>query len=312
MTPSSFTLDAVNQVFRDVYAKIKVLGSGSDNIDLSQRRIINAHDSIDPFDYVTRNELNRVTKSVNDALNPTGGPLKNQGPIRSGIFTTRGSAVLHPHELFYATDQNYVGWESDGQAWHYVSGKNHIAQSLISALSALLTVNDFGYALGVTNFGHTLVWTGSGWDFSEGDDGSGYIQSFLIAPVGGVWGICDGSTYTYLKADGTTGSQATPDYSTAAYLKLGTSATAGPTAASGNTPTGTVSAPTFTGNSVTTSAPSATATVDNNGGTTTTVASATHTHTDTATGTVSQPTFTGAAMSSLELRRTQLIGYFRR
>ncbi len=308
MTPTVLTLDAVNQVFRDIYAKIKPLQTG--NIDLSKRRIINAHDSIDPFDYVTRNELTRLSDSVNKALNPTGGPLTHTGPIRSALFVSRGPALQHPHELFYATDHNYVAWLSDGAKWSYVSGKNYAAQSGLTAIAATLGTNDVGYLIGVTDFTHTLKWSGTAWGFAEGDDGSGYISSFLIAPTGGTWGICDGSTYTYLKADGTTGSQAVPDLSTAAYLKLGTSATAGPTAASGNTPTGTVSQPTFTGNAGTTGTDSAS--VDVQSGTGTTVAAHTHTHSDTPTGTVSQPTFTGSAMSSLELRRTQLIGYFRR
>jgi hypothetical protein len=115
-----------------------------------------------------------------------------------------------------------------------------------------------------------------------------------------------------------------PNYTTAAYLKLGTVLAMGPNAASGltdlvsgGTPSGTNSVPTFTGTPATTSVESAdTANVAVTGATS--VAAANHTHTVTPAGTVTAPAFTGAALpphahgpGTLDLENTQLLAFYR-
>lgn len=195
-----------------------------------------------------------------------------------------------------------------------------------------------GYLAYVSDYGHLLTWTGTAWAWAPGELGSDYVEAFLSGPTGAGWHLCDGSVVQRLNADGTLTAVTLPDLSTAAYLKLGTAAAAGPNApagqsggTSGGTPAGVVSQPTFTGNLDTTSAesagtpagsvtqPAATGTesgdvtVQSGGGTTvaaqnhthglsnptfTGAALAAHQHTLTPDGTVSQPTFAGAVLAA--------------
>lgn len=50
----------------------------------------------------------------------------------------------------------------------------------------------------VSDYGHMVRWTGSVWQFAPGDGGSGYMVLFGVAPQAVGWGLCDGSTYSYL------------------------------------------------------------------------------------------------------------------
>jgi len=59
------------QSFKDTESEIRKLRNELDllrskNIDLKQRRIVNAHSSIDPYDYVIRKELLRINDSINN------------------------------------------------------------------------------------------------------------------------------------------------------------------------------------------------------------------------------------------------------
>lgn len=321
MIPNTFTLSALQDFAREVQNKLDSLLI--QNVDMNGRRVINAGRAVDSFDYVTLYDAQRLIDGLTTTQSMTTGTglLNAAHDVRFGAFSTRGAAVAHANELFFASDHNYVGWLSTGSAWVWASGENNAAQAGLATIAALLGTNDASYLVNVTDFTHQLRWTGTAWTFAYGDSGSGYIQGFPIAPPGGTWGVCDGTTYSYLKADGTTANFTTPDYSTSAYLKFGTSATIGPTAASGlttnvsaGTPSGTNSAPTFTGNAVAAASTNATpdlVAADTSGAGVSPVT--------TATGSVSAPTFTGNALAghdhgpnTLELRRSQLIGYFRR
>lgn len=58
---------------------------------------------------------------------------------------------------------------------------------------------------------HLLRWTGSVWTFAPGDTGSGYTATFLTAPTADGWAQCDGSTVSYLLANGTVADQILPN-----------------------------------------------------------------------------------------------------
>ena len=185
-------------------------------------------------------------------------------------------------------------WFSESQIVAMVAS----TQAKLTALAATLGQAQIGLLVNVTDYGHVLQWTGSGWVWGPGEPGSGALVSFAIAPTGTGWHACDGSIVSYLKADGTLGSVLLPNtVATAAYVKQGSSYASAITAAA--TPTS--STPTFTGGSDTTSIPSSTVAVST---TTTTLAvgSATHTHTVTPTGTVSTPTISlpGDPVANLE------------
>jgi hypothetical protein len=191
-------------------------------------------------------------------------------------------------------------------------------------LPSNLTINQKGFLINVSDYAHILKWTGTGWTWGPGDPGSGYIAPFLSAPTQAGWHLCDGSTVQRLNADGTLTSVVLPNYTTAAYLKLGTVLAMGPNAPSGSTdatsggtPSGTNSVPAFTGTPATTSVESAdTANVAVTGATS--VAAANHTHTVTPAGTVTAPAFTGALLpphahgpGTLDLENTQLLAFYR-
>lgn len=58
---------------------------------------------------------------------------------------------------------------------------------------------------------HLLRFTGTAWSFAPGDNGSGYTQAFLTAPTADGWQLCNGGTFSYLKADGTIANQVLPN-----------------------------------------------------------------------------------------------------
>lgn len=217
---------------------------------------------------------------------------------------------------FYETDRT-VTYLQIGGVWVYVTG---IMATPQSGLPGDLGSHDAGFLADVTDFLHTLRWNGTSWAFADG--GSGQVAQFLADPGTG-WHICDGSNVNRLNADGSISSVTLPDYTTAAYLKLATSAVVGPTAPSGETeaisagtPAGTVTAPIFTGSADTTGDESADQNVQS--GTGATVAAQNHTHSVTPTGTNSAPTFAGVALpthqhgpGTIDLENTQLLAYYR-
>ena len=218
---------------------------------------------------------------------------------------------------FWETNRT-VYYVAIASAWKYASGMMATTQA---GLPADLGLNDAGFLAFVTDYGHLLRWSGSAWTWGPAEGGSGYVQGFLSDPGTG-WALCNGATVNRLNAAGTVTSVVLPDYTTAAYLKLGITASAGPDAASGDSeavsagnPAGTVSTPTFTGTPGTTGTESSLTPVVPIGAAS--VADS-HTHGFTPAGTVSTPTFTGSALAAhdhgpgtLELRRSQLKAYFR-
>lgn len=145
--------------------------------------------------------------------------------------------------IYYETDRTTFYMVIAG-AWAWVAGRYSAALSAIPTLSTA----DAGFVFYVTDYDHTLIWSGSAWGYGSGER-SGYIESFLVdpSPTTG-WSVCDGSTVSYLKSDGTTSSVTLPNLTgNPAYLKLGASASAtiNPAVAPGFTD------PVFSGNPVT-------------------------------------------------------------
>jgi hypothetical protein len=286
MIPKTTALLDIQDAFRDVERKLKPLNVG--NIDLTGRRIINAGKAVGPFDYVTKLDLDSATTPLSEMIQQIQdgtsqqieGAITAQGPVRIGVFASRGSAGLdNQGHIFIASDHQYIGWISSGTAWIYLFGTNQKTQSGLSTLTGLLTVNDRRYRVEVTDYVHVLIWNGSGWGFAPEDDGSNYYVLADEAPLGGFWQACDGSTITFLRGDGTLTTKILDDLTTPAYL-AGSNAAGGVLPASGAT-----------------GVPSATVLVDNHiDGSTVAVATGTHTH---------DPDI-------LQLRRKQMVLYFRR
>lgn len=295
------------------------------------------------------------------------GPGRSPGSengIGSSSGTSGGSGIIVPGALYdtYAnwtatkyspvqfavnttftiTDWNFVTYivrvVAGANKWVYKSERYDVTQATIPTTGfngAALGANDAGLQIGVTDYAHTLKWSGSGWGWADGDTESNYFQDFGSAPTGNGWHACDGSVgVAYLKGDGTTGTRTLPNtVATPAYRKSAAaysatiSAAATPTVTiaaitpSGTnsaptlsmnsyTPAGTISAPTFSGSSsalttnLFTPVALATAALTSLGGSTTsytpagTVSTPTFSGTPaTLTGTVSAPTFTGNSVT---------------
>lgn len=313
MIPQTLSLPALQEFARDVTAKLDSLTVR--NVDMNGRRVINAGRAVSDFDYATLFDVNRIIEGLTTKQSESGpvGLLNAAGVVRFGAFATRGASTAHVNEIFVATDLDYIAWSSTGASWVYAYGMRSVAQADIATFAALLGTNDARVLLEVTDYTHVLKWSGSAWNWGPGESGAHPIEGHPVDPGVG-WGLCDGSTYAYLQADGTTANFTTPDYTTAAYVKFGISSTIGPTAAGGVVSSesahthGVDPPPTTSGNN------SAGTTVDNNGGgSTVSVAADPHTHsTDIASFTSGAGSAHDHGPNTLELRRTLLKAYFRR
>ena len=228
-------------------------------------------------------------------------------------------AASYPGGTTYFETDTGLSYIVVNNLWAYLAGTALATQATLPTLGA----TDAGALYSVTDYGHLLRWSGSAWGWGPGEAGGGFVSSFLVAPSASGWHLCDGSSVNRLNSDGTVSAVTLPNYTTAAYLKLGITASVGPNAASGNTdsvsagtPAGSNTAPSFTGASDTTGFESATVAVQSGAGTT--VAAQNHTHDVTPTGTVSAPVFTGTALAghqhgpgTLELDNTVLLAYYR-
>ncbi len=149
----------------------------------------------------------------------------------------------------------------------------------------VLSVANAGALVLVTDFGHIIYWDGTTAVFA--DEGNDFIAGFETAPNGPVnaWVLCNGIATTKLNADGTTSAVTPPDYTTASYLKFGTSSAIGPTAASGTSADTDIGVTSRNDVAVTGAATAVQS-----------IATALHHH----------------APGTLELQRTQLTAYYRR
>lgn len=234
-----------------------------------------------------------------------------------------------PIRSIFAAVPTETPTSASGVSWTWLKFFQGFEQAVLSQIAAIvgltittvtqatlppsLPASSAGMIYFVSDFNHLLQWDGTKWIWAPGENGSGYISSFLISPTGAGWHLCDGSIVHRLNSDGSVSNVTLPNYAIAAYLKLGTSAAAGPNAPSGATQSisGGTPAGTISGSSDTTSAESASQAVQSGAGVT--VAAHPHTHTVTPTA-----TFAGAALAShshgpgtIDLENTRLLAYYR-
>jgi len=107
---------------------------------------------------------------------------------------------LVPGSIFFETDRNlyYVA----NTVWRYDGGIMAVTQA---NLPTDLQAEDAGVLAFVTDYAHLLQWTGSGWTWGPGEQGSDMILTFLNGPSPGTgWQACDGSPNVgVLQSDGT-------------------------------------------------------------------------------------------------------------
>lgn len=151
-------------------------------------------------------------------------------PVLSGTHAQRLStypATNYPAGmLFYETDRDVfyiVEILSTVATWIYASGQMYCNFTL-KPLPTDLSVNDIGFLAFEDTYAHGYYWNGTAFVFADG--GNGQIVAFYnSAPVGPLWGLCNGSTYTIAKADGTgTTALTSPNLIGDVFLKGGTPA----------------------------------------------------------------------------------------
>lgn len=225
--PASLTLPAIQQAFRDQWDALSWLVKGQ--LTFSGRRLQKIGNAAVSDDALPLGQAKDLFLS---ASTPLAKAALASGNVRFGTFANRGVAGAYNGQLFSATDHSYVTWISTGAAWIYAFGIHTRTQAELAALAALLGANDAGYLVRVSTYLHVLKWTGAAWDFQDGD-GSGYVamgKPTGAAPNGGLWGLCDGTAYNCLNADGTLTSLTTQVLTGEVFLK-GSTATAAQQAA---------------------------------------------------------------------------------
>lgn len=158
------------------------------------------------------------------------GDMIGYGPTINDTHANRiavdaGNNPLYPpgrflNYLFYETDRTvfYLAQLVAGVAtWVYVGGTMFATLANIPTLGTA----DAGFEFESSDYGHRHRWSGAAWAFAPGDPGSKYIVAGVAAPLGGLWGLCDGSTYAVAQANGTTANVISPDLTGDIFLQGG-------------------------------------------------------------------------------------------
>lgn len=130
-----------------------------------------------------------------------------------------------PGTLFFETNRTVfyiVKSISLTNTWVYAAGTMVSTSTTIADIPTDLGAHDYGFLFSNTYWAHQWVWLATSWQFAPGDSGSLYMVGALgVAPSGPFWGLCDGTTYTYMKPDATTGTIQSPTLQSGAFLRGG-------------------------------------------------------------------------------------------
>jgi len=194
--PAALTLPEIQAAFRDMDKRVAIF-DGSQNIDLRGRRIINAGNSQDGGDYAT-------LQDIGAAVSGKGGSSQFIAAAFTGTHAARSGTGASPEgALFYETDRHTL-YIASGAQWVWIAGLFTVAD--VTDVPADLAASDDGFLVHIDKFNHSLRWLGNflKWTWAQGEDGSGFIRDFLVAPdTGGGfwWQLCDGSTVDWLHVD---------------------------------------------------------------------------------------------------------------
>ena len=172
--------------------------------------------------------------SVNQLANI---PTVSMLPLRSHPYARQGQAVIYKNQLYVFNKQ--VGSSGSSPVnppantlpgtFQPVTAQpvyTQATQANLAALAATLGASNAGLLVWVTDYNHVLTWTGTGYAWGPGDNGSNYFVGMATAPTANGWHVCDGSFVNYLKSDGTLGGATLPNTaSSAAYMKFGSAYT---------------------------------------------------------------------------------------
>lgn len=137
-------------------------------------------------------------------------PLKAEvpNPILDNSTEPVNDKVLTDNGLMGRTWLDFLIWVK-GRILQISSGPQQVAQADLAATGVFLGRGGGGTIVYVPVYDHHLRWTGAAWEFAPSDIGSRfYVDGFAAAPNSIGWAAADGGTKSYLKSDGTLGSQA--------------------------------------------------------------------------------------------------------
>jgi hypothetical protein len=266
--PSSVELQDVQQSFRYIWQFLNPLLKAQP--DMNGRRYTNVGDAQTDRQWVTLGQADRRYQSLPDMKSPTYRDpnkhiddeisklaaklrdLESLAVQQAAVPQERLDVGVEVFQDTHANRANYPaaayseGWlycETDRdvvyvlrlisnvRTWIYLEG---IHQDDLASIPTDLGTTDVGFLYSVSDYGHILRWGGSAWTFGPGDPGSGYVvigKPDGSAPNGGLWGLCNGSAYAVLNANGTTSSVTTQDLNDDTFLLGGASFDASPRAA---------------------------------------------------------------------------------
>lgn len=117
---------------------------------------------------------------------------------------------------FFETDRTII-YIVQASVWTYYSGA---MADVLANIPSDLGSADAGFPFQATDFRHLYRWSGAVWAFDPNDMGSGQLvfagPGFFLST--GLWGLCDGSTYTVAQSNGTT-SPVTTSVITNTYIR---------------------------------------------------------------------------------------------
>lgn len=166
--PTSAAPD-VQQAFRDTQAQLSLL-LGSANINLHGRRVINAHDAIDPSDYTTRAELDRLVSAVRNDVARIQVPQTADVKIKFDTHANRllTSPVSALGTFFFETDRFalYTVDISSGTAvWTLLVAT---MTGSVSGRPSDLGATDAGFVFYAQDQAVIYLWSGAVWHYECG------------------------------------------------------------------------------------------------------------------------------------------------
>lgn len=154
-------------------------------------------------------------KVVVDTIGGTSGGGGSGGAgIIEGTHATRLAsypAAANPETIYIETDRNRVMYISDGVNWNYHGGTILTSLAGMLAIAAALGSHDAGLLFYSSTFDRTYRWSGAAIGEINARDRS--IHMCAEAPETAGYALCDGSTVTRSRPDGTTYSWVTPNLS---------------------------------------------------------------------------------------------------
>lgn len=168
MIPTRFDFQALTDYARQTDKRLDALET--EDIDMSQRRVVNAGKSVSPFDYVIRFELDKL-KGELETKQATAlkGLLNLDGPIQYGTYALRPAAVPNRRLLYLASDRSYIGFLSIGTTWVFAFG----VHSDTFANRPTPTADEIGYRFRATDTAQHFRWTGTAWREEQEIDDAG-------------------------------------------------------------------------------------------------------------------------------------------